>query len=133
MNTQLVDTNVISELMRARPNRGVLSWSGLNRTFYFSVVSLEEVRFGLSLRPSARIARELSAVLDTFAQILPITDAIARRCAELRAAQARRGQVRSQADMLIAATAYEHGATVVTRNVRDFSGCGVVVHDPFSA
>ena len=128
---ELVDTNVVSELMRARPNRGVLAWSGRNRPFAFSVVSLEEVWFGLSLRPSARMAREFSSLLDTFAEILPITDAIARRCALLRATQAQRGHVRSQADMLIAATAYEHGAVLVTRNVADFSGCGLRLLNPF--
>ena len=128
---ELVDTNIVSELLRPRPNRNVLAWSARNRPFLFSVVSLEEVWFGLSLRPSARIAREISFLLDTFAEVLPITDAIARRSAELRGAQARRGHVRSQADMLIAATAYEHGAILVTRNVSDFSGCGVRVHNPF--
>ncbi len=129
---ELVDTNVISELMRARPNRGVLAWSARSQRFAFSVVSLEEVTFGLALRPSARLERQLTALFDTFAHVLPITDAIARRSAELRAAQARRGHVRSQADMLIAATAYEHGTLLVTRNVRDFTGCGIRVHNPFA-
>lgn len=108
-----------------------MAWSGRNRPFSFSVVSLEEVWYGFSLRPSARMAREFSFLLDTFAEIIPVTDAIARRCAVLRAAQARRGHVRSQADMLIAATAYEHGAVLVTRNVADFSGCGVRLLNPF--
>lgn len=129
---ELVDTNVISELMRQRPNRGVLAWSARSQPFAFSVVSLEEVYFGLGLRPSARIERGLTALLDTFARVLPVTDAVARRSAELRAAQARRGHVRSQADMLIAATAYEHGAVLVTRDVRDFTGCGIRVHNPFA-
>ena len=130
---ELVDTNVVSELMRPEPNRSVLAWSARNRRFYFSAISLEEVWFGLALRPGARMARHFSALLDTFAEILPITDAIARRSAGLRAGQAQRGHVRSQADMLIAATAYEHGAVLVTRNVRDFAGCGVRVHNPFKA
>ncbi len=129
---ELVDTNVLSELVRPRPDRGVLAWSALNRRFLFSVISLEEVIYGLTVRPSGRVARELLELLDAFAEILPITDAIARRCATLRAAQHQRGHTGTQADMLIAATAYEHGAVLVTRNVRDFTGCGVRVKNPFS-
>jgi predicted nucleic acid-binding protein len=129
----LVDTNVVSELMRPRPDRGVLAWSAIHGSFAFSVVSLEEVLFGLSMRPSARMSRQFDFLISTFATVLPISDAIARRCSELRAGQARRGHVRTQADMLIAATAYEHGAVLVTRNVRDFAGTGVRVHNPFAS
>jgi predicted nucleic acid-binding protein len=64
--------------------------------------------------------------------VLPVTDAIARRGGEMRAALAARGQVRSQADMLIAATAQVHALTVVTRNVRDFDDCGIALLNPFS-
>jgi predicted nucleic acid-binding protein len=130
---ELVDTNVVSELMRPSPNRGVLAWSAQNRRFAFSVVSLEEIQFGLAVRPSARIARQFRWLLDSFAEVLPVTDPIAQRSAELRAALHRRGQVRHQADMLIAATAYEHGAVLLTRNVKDFSGCGLRVHNPFTS
>ena len=129
---ELVDTNVVSELMRPRPNRGVLAWSGRNRPFAFSVVSLEEVWFGLSLRPSARMERQVSFLLETFAEVLPITDDIARRCAVLRAAQARSGHVRSQADMLIAATARVAGVPLATRNTADFAGCGITLINPFA-
>jgi toxin FitB len=132
LKVDLVDTNILSELMRPRPNRGVLAWSEATRAFALSVVSLEEILFGLALRPSARIARQFAFLISNFATLLPVTDAIASRCAELRGAQARRGHVRTQADMLIAATAYEHGTILVTRNVRDFAGTGVRVSNPFT-
>ena len=63
--------------------------------------------------------------------VLPVTGTIARRAGELRAAFAGRGMARSQPDMLIAATAQVHALTLVTRNVRDFDGCGIAVLNPF--
>ena len=65
-------------------------------------------------------------------QVLDATAAIARRAGEMRGMLAVRGQVRSQADMLIAATAQVHALTLVTRNVRDFDGCGIAVLNPFT-
>jgi toxin FitB len=128
---ELLDTNVVSELVRAKPNRQVLSWSSQNKRFYLSVVSVEEIWFGLKMQPSVRIASALSLLFDTFAEVLPITEAIAKTAAELRAEQARRGHIRTQADMLIAATAYEHSAVLLTRNTKDFEGCGLRVRNPF--
>jgi predicted nucleic acid-binding protein len=92
---QLVDTNILSELMRAQPAAGVLAW--LQRH-----------------------------------EVLPITTDVARCAGALRGQLQLRGQTRSQADMLIAATAQIHALTIVTRNVRDFDGCGVAVLNPFA-
>lgn len=65
--------------------------------------------------------------------VLEVTETIGRRAGEMRAVFSQRGQVRSQADMLIAATAQVHALTLVTRNVRDFDGCGIAVLNPFDA
>ena len=65
--------------------------------------------------------------------VLPVTDAIARRAGEMRALFTARGIAREQPDMLIAATAQIHALTLVTRNVRDFDGCGIAVLNPFNA
>jgi predicted nucleic acid-binding protein len=126
----LVDTNVVSELMRPRPTPRVVEWMKDLEAIAMSVVSIEEIVFGLVLRPRSRMER----VFDDFSKlctIIPITEAIARRCSTMRALQRARGHARTQADMLIAATAAEHGAILVTRNVRDFEGCGIRVLDPF--
>jgi predicted nucleic acid-binding protein len=64
-------------------------------------------------------------------QVFAIDTPIARRAADLRAFLSLQGEVRTQADMLIAATAQIHGLSLVTRNVRDFEGCGIPVLNPF--
>ena len=132
---QLVDTNVLSELMRQQPDAGVLGWlqgrQQLSPRLTVSVITIDEIAFGLTRRPNAR----LQEWFDSFLQrhiILPVTTNIARRAGELRAQLQVKGQVRTQADMLSAATAQLHGLAVVTRNLRDFEGCGIAVLNPFS-
>ena len=133
---QLVDTNILSELMRPQPDVGVLAWlqgrDAVSPRLTISVVTVDEIMFGLSWHPTAR----LSAWFDAFVQrheVLPITTDVARRAGALRGQLQARGQTRTQADMLIAATAQIHALTVVTHNVRDFDGCGIAVLNPFSS
>jgi predicted nucleic acid-binding protein len=130
----LVDTNVLSELPRPRPNANVVAWFAAQETVHVSVVTLEELAFGIArASPSARsrLVRWLDAFVDARPVILDVTAAIARASGKLRAAREARGRRVAQADMLIAATALAHGLTLVTRNGRDFDGCGVSVVDPF--
>lgn len=126
----VVDTNVISELMRPRPHPKVVAWFGGITEAAVSVITVEEIAFGLVLRSSARMERAFDRFLRA-CEIWPITEVVARRCGALRALLRARGHVRHQADMLIAATAAEHGAILATRNVRDFEGCGIRVVNPF--
>lgn len=132
---QLVDTNILSELMRAQPDAGVLRWlqtrQGINPRLTISAVTVDEVMFGLSWHPTARLLAWFDGFLLAH-QVLPITQDIARRAGELRGQLQAGGQTRTQADMLIAATAQVHALTLVTRNVRDFDGCGIGVLNPFS-
>ena len=132
---QLADTNVISELMRRQPNPGALAWRDMTDAMHgqvtISVITVDEIFYGLLRKPNAA----LLAWFDSFIarnQVLDITEVIARRAGEMRGLLATRGQVRSQADMLIAATAQVHALTLVTRNVRDFDGCGIAVLNPFT-
>lgn len=130
--TTLVDTNVLAELTRREPHPGVSRWAaGLSRVAV-SVITVEELAFGLAHRPSARMQAVYDDFLDRYCDVLPVTDEIARHAGRLRGELRARGIQRSQADMIIAATAIAHGLSIVTRNGRDFDGCGVAVLDPFA-
>jgi predicted nucleic acid-binding protein len=128
----LVDTNVLSELARPRPDPRVVDWAGGLSSVILSAVTIEEVFFGLSAKPSPRIERWFEDFLDSDCRVLEVTTPIARHAGILRGQLARRGRPRTQADMLIAATAALHGLTLATRNERDFKDCGVTVVNPFA-
>jgi predicted nucleic acid-binding protein len=130
----VVDTNVISELARPTPNRAVLDWFANQRTIALSAISIEELAHGIAgARPAdrRRLAPWFEALLAIPAEVLWVDSRVARAAGELRAARERAGRTVAQADMLIAATAIVAGRTLVTRNTRDFEGCGVAVFDPF--
>jgi predicted nucleic acid-binding protein len=129
--TFLCETNILSELSRPAPNPGVLAWSDQVKSVAISVVTIDEVIFGLTQRPNARVMAWFEDFIATSCQVLDVTATIARLSGTLRARLAARGQVRTQADMLIAATASTHGLTLVTRNTRDFAGCGISILDSF--
>lgn len=130
--TQLVDTNILGELSRPRPNPGVLSWSETARRIAVSVITVEEVLYGLGRRPLPRVRAWFDQFLAGHCEVLDVTPPIAVLAGNLRGQLASKGQVRTQADTLIGATAAHHGFTLVTRNVRDFDGCGITVLDPFT-
>jgi len=96
-----------------------------------SVVTLEEVSYGLAWRPNPEIHVWFETFLSESCTILPVSGVIARRAGELRGTFRGGGQQRTQADMLIAATAQVHQLPLVTRNARDFDGCGINVVNPF--
>ena len=128
----LLDTNVISELMRPRPLERVQSWAdGLERCA-FSVVTLEEVWLGLAHKRSARLERWFEDFVRNHGEVFPISFEITRRCASFRAQLSASGKTRNQADMLIAATAAEHDLVLATRNERDIEGCGLRLLNPLT-
>ncbi|SEE93187.1 type II toxin-antitoxin system VapC family toxin [Jiangella alba] len=135
--TYLLDTNVVSELRRPRPDQRVLRWwsdvpAG---RLYLSCLTVGELGRGvgrLRERGDHAQAESLSGWLDGLARqfadrILPIDAEVTELWGRLP--QRRPVPV---VDGLIAATALRHGLTVVTRNVRDFSATGVGVLDPFA-
>ena len=127
----LVDTNVISELVRPRPNPAVDRWMRSRARIEISAVTVEEIAFGLSWRPRPRVQEWFSRFFAQRCVIHAIDEDVARRCGQLRGQLQALGESRTQADMLVAATASLSGMTVVTRNMADFAGCGVDVLNPF--
>jgi predicted nucleic acid-binding protein len=139
MSGFLLDTNVPSEVARARPNPRVAAWVNgqKNSTLFLSAVSIGELRRGFALLPlgerRTRLERwfETDVLLWFGERILPVTKEIADRWGTLDATCQLRGTPANTADGMIAATALDHGLTVVTRNVKDFSRFGVTVLNPW--
>jgi toxin FitB len=136
----LLDTNVVSENVRARPNRGVLERTArLGRTdVAISVVTLAELQDGASSAPSEKRRGELIAWLDEdvipyFAdRTLQLNSAILTDWLRLTRSLEKKRVTRKAPDLLIASTARIHNLIVVSRNVRDFADTGVTVYDPWA-
>ncbi len=130
----LVDTNVLSELARPEPHEAVVRWADTVRLpLSISVVTFEEIHYGLAWRPNAEIAAWFEGFFEQSCRILPASETIARKAGELRGRFRRDGRQPTQADMLIAATAQVHQLSLATHNLRDFTGCGIALVNPFEA
>ena len=137
----VVDTNVISELMRTEPSSLVLSWFGTQdpSALFLSAVTEAEPSTGMrtvSLASSRELLiAAIDAVIDEdFAdRFLPFDSEAAKAYAVIAAARRAAGRPIADADCQIAAIALGLGAMVATRNVKDFEGCGVPVINPWDA
>jgi len=129
----LCDTNIISELSRKVPNSGVLDWADSVKKCALSVITLEEIYYGLMWKPNKRVQKWIETFIAEYTDVLSVTEIISKRAGTLRGQFRAKGINWTQADMFIAATASEHGMTLVTRNVRDFEGCGISLLNPFSS
>ena len=135
----VIDTNVVSELMRPTPNAVIASWIAERATssLHLTAVSEAELRFGLAIMPPGRrrdgLAEGLERMLRTgFAnRVLPFDSAAASAYAEIAAARRAMGRPMPQADCQIAAIARSRGMAIVTRNVSDFVDVGIDVIDPW--
>ena len=135
----VLDTNVLSELMRPAPDPVIASWVAERATssMHLTAVSEAELRFGLAIMPPGRrrdgLAKGLERMLQTgFAnRVLPFDGAAASAYAEIAATRRAMGRPMQVADCQIAAIARLHGMAVATRNVRDFADTGIDVIDPW--
>ncbi len=137
----LLDTNVVSELMRPRPEAAVVDWMGAQASLnlYVSTVSEAELRYGLALLPAGarrnRMQDEVDGMLreDFAGRILSFNREAARAYAVVGATRRMAGWPISHADCQIAAIALSLDAAVATRNVNDFTHCGIDVVNPWTA
>jgi len=138
MTGWLLDSNVLSELRRRKPNQNVVAFVAaqpLDR-LYLSSVTLAELRFGIELVTDATKRAELTNWLTNhirplFAQrVLPVSEDVLFRWRLLVEEGRKVGHTLSQLDLLIAATAHQHGLTVVSRDTSEYEKAGVSFLDP---
>jgi len=137
----LLDTNVISELLRPSPDPVVETWVDDRRAtdLYFSAIGEAELRYGVAVLPAGRrraaLASAIEAILreDFTDRLLPFDREAARDYAEIAAMRRAAGRTVLPADSQIAAIARSRGMAIATRNVRDFENIGIEVIDPWTA
>jgi predicted nucleic acid-binding protein len=136
----LLDTNILSELRRRKPERKVIAFVAgqpLDRLFV-STVTFAEIRFGIELLPDATLRTELKhwlahKVRPMFEQrVLQISEDIMLKWRLLVEDGRKSGHTFSQPDLIIAATALHHGFTVVSRDVDDYTKAGVPIFNPWT-
>jgi toxin FitB len=135
----ILDTNVLSALMRKDPDSSVVGW--LDRqpaeSIWITTITLFEARFGLALLPAGRRRRILEAAFDKLLvedlenRVLDFDSAAANQAAALAAERQAAGRPVDMRDTQIAGIAVARRATIATRNVRHFEGLRVAVVDPW--
>ena len=134
-----LDTNVISELMRPRPDERVLAWiETTTEEIAITSVTLAELLAGLRRLPDGRRRAEISSRVGVVVaeyrgtgSVLPFDEAAAEQYAEILALRERAGLPIATADAQIAAICAARGATCATRNTSDFAGTGIELFDPW--
>jgi toxin FitB len=137
----IVDTNVVSELLRPIPDPRVDKWIAAQDGYdiYLTAISEAELRYGVAIMDKGRRRDALAEAIDRILgedmdrRILPFDSAAAIEYATIAATRRATGRPIAQADCQIAAIARAHGAAVITRNIADFEGCGVNLIDPWTA
>lgn len=141
MTGWLLDTNVLSELRRPRPADKVVAFVAAQplESLHISAVTLAEIRFGIELIADAGRRTELNdwlthKVRPLFAQrVLPVSEDIMFKWRLLVEEGRKSGHIFSQPDLIIAATALEHGLSVVSRDTADYEKARVPVVNPWMA
>ena len=133
----LLDTNVVSERMKAQPNPAVVEWLDANKAeLYLPSVVLDELRYGVLRLPEGKckkgFARTVEALATSYAdKIVPYDAKAAWKSAEFRWLAHSSGFNPSVQDMMIAGIAAADGAMLATRNVKDFAFLDLEVVNPF--
>ena len=135
----LIDTCIISELIKTRPSKKVVEWVSFEseENFYLSVLTIGEIQKGISKLADSKKKEKLQSWItidlkDRFTgRILDIDLEVAQKWGEMQGNAEKKGQVMPAIDALIAATAVCHGLTVVTRNIQDMQHSGARLFNPW--
>lgn len=133
----VLDTNVLSEPLRRRPDAAVLAWLSTVSDTAITAISAGELLIGVRSLPSGRrrtdLERAITDILDRFRErVLPYDLAAAERYAEMRERRRNAGRPLSTEDGMIAAVCSSRSASLATRNTGDFADIGVELIDPWT-
>lgn len=132
----LLDTNVISETARPKPDAQVIDWLSQLSSITLSAVGVYELGSGIQRLPEGKkrafLEEWFSELLASDCDVLSLDRDAALRCAVLESEARRQGRTLETRDLLILGTAKSHDLGVATRNVAHFRGFGVPVYDPFT-
>jgi predicted nucleic acid-binding protein len=135
----ILDTNVVSELMRPVADPAVLEWLSNQSPgeLHSNSITLAEILYGVELLPTGKRKSDLLAGAERLftvvlgGRVLPFDEHAARRFAQIAAERRSHGRPIAELDAQIAAVAQVHSAVLATRNTSDFEGCGVRVINPW--
>jgi predicted nucleic acid-binding protein len=136
----VLDTNVLSEVLRPSPDIGVVAWLGSQSAaaLFTTTVTQAEILYGIDLLPAGSRKRGLSAAVegifdeDFSGRLLSFDSAAAFAYAEIAGSRRASGRPISQLDAMIAGVARSRGAILATRNIKDFIDCGLDLIDPWN-
>lgn len=137
----VLDTNVISELMRPAPDDGVKAWISAKAPMDLAIttITVAEIRRGIVRLPNGRQRKRLEEKFSAFVEeafagrLLAFDRAAAYACGEVSAARERNGLHVDAVDMMIAAIVKTAEATLATRNIGDFEQCGIALANPWQS
>lgn len=131
----VLDTNVLSELMKRKGSKVVRNWAAQQplMSLFTTTITQAEILYGIAILPEGKRRNELTDAAnlmfaeDFSRRVLPFDEAAAIAFASIAAQRRANGNPISQADAEIAAICYTRQATIATRNVSDFTGCGISI------
>ncbi len=135
----LLDTNIISEVMRTSPRPEIIHWLNNqgSQNLYLSTITIAEINYGLKSLPKGRRRLRLEAKFEEFIQkgftqrILNFDEKAVQRYGDIMSTRKSMGRPMSVPDGQIAAIAFSQGFDIATGNQKDFEGCGAKVINPF--
>ncbi|MDW4573791.1 type II toxin-antitoxin system VapC family toxin [Microbacterium sp. M3] len=132
----ILDTNVLSEPLRTDPEIAVVAWMKTQTDAAVTAISVAELLVGARRLPAGARRERLIAAIDSIlsgSRVLPFDERAARKYARLQEIRRIAGRPLSVEDGMIAAVAAAHGASLATRNTKDFEGLGIDLLDPWEA